>query len=209
MAPPGGGKGTQARLLRDRLNIPHLSTGEMLRNAGRAGTPVGLQAKALIDKGNFVPDEMIISIISERLDEPDCKEGFILDGFPRTIPQAEALDKMLAEMGIELSKVISIEVKDEDIVKRMSGRRVCKGCGMSYHIVYKKPTAEGTCDKCGESLILRDDDKPEVVLDRLKVYYEKTAPLKDYYKKTGKLVLVEGQEEVADTTALVNEALKA
>ena len=136
--------------------------------------------------------------------------GEIVPFFPfLTAVKSGETGEMLAEMGIELSKVISIEVKDEDIVKRMSGRRVCKGCGMSYHIVYKKPTAEGTCDKCGESLILRDDDKPEVVLDRLKVYYEKTAPLKDYYKKTGKLVLVEGQEEVADTTALVNEALKA
>ena len=206
---PGAGKGTQAELICSRLAIPTISTGNIIREAMKNGTEMGLKAKAAVEAGKLVSDDVVIGIIKDRLKMDDCKNGFILDGFPRTIPQAEALDKMLAEMGIELSKVISIEVKDEDIVKRMSGRRVCKGCGMSYHIVYKKPTAEGTCDKCGESLILRDDDKPEVVLDRLKVYYEKTAPLKDYYKKTGKLVLVEGQEEVGDTTALVNEALKA
>ena len=202
---PGAGKGTQAEKISEKYGIPQISTGAILREAIAAETPLGLKVKAVMEGGGLVSDEDVIAIVKERLQKDDCKNGFILDGFPRTIPQAEALDKMLAEMGIELSKVISIEVKDEDIVKRMSGRRVCKG----YHIVYKKPTAEGTCDKCGESLILRDDDKPEVVLDRLKVYYEKTAPLKDYYKKTGKLVLVEGQEEVADTTALVNEALKA
>mgnify|MGYP000246110106 CR=1 FL=1 len=209
LGPPDAGKGTQAVRICERLGIPQISTGEIFRENLKRNTPLGREIKEFMEKGELVPDDIVLKIVEERLSHGDCAKGFILDGFPRTIPQAEALDKMLAEMGIELSKVISIEVKDEDIVKRMSGRRVCKGCGMSYHIVYKKPTAEGTCDKCGESLILRDDDKPEVVLDRLKVYYEKTAPLKDYYKKTGKLVLVEGQEEVADTTALVNEALKA
>ena len=206
---PGAGKGTQAEIICEHLNIPAVSTGNIIREALKSGTEMGLRAKSFVDAGKLVPDEVVIGIIQERLAKDDCKNGFILDGFPRTIPQAEALDRMLAEMGIELSKVISIEVKDEDIVKRMSGRRVCKGCGMSYHTVYKKSAVEGKCDKCGESLILRDDDKPEVVIDRLKVYHEKTAPLKDYYKKTGKLVLVEGQEEVKDTTALVNEALKA
>ena len=206
---PGAGKGTQAEVISEALSIPQISTGNMLREAVKNGTEYGLKAKAAMDSGALVSDEIVIGILKDRIAQDDCKGGFILDGFPRTIPQAEALDRMLAEMGIELSKVISIEVKDEDIVKRMSGRRVCKGCGMSYHTVYKKSAVEGKCDKCGESLILRDDDKPEVVIDRLKVYHEKTAPLKDYYKKTGKLVLVEGQEEVKDTTALVNEALKA
>ena len=206
---PGSGKGTQASLISERYGLPHVSTGDIFRENISKGTPIGLKIKSIIDGGDLAPDELTIAIVKERLSQPDCKDGYLLDGFPRTIPQAEALDRMLAEMGIELSKVISIEVKDEDIVKRMSGRRVCKGCGMSYHTVYKKSAVEGKCDKCGESLILRDDDKPEVVIDRLKVYHEKTAPLKDYYKKTGKLVLVEGQEEVKDTTALVNEALKA
>ena len=206
---PGAGKGTQAEKISERYGIPQISTGAILREAIAAETPLGLKVKSVMEGGGLVSDEDVIAVVKERLQKDDCKNGFILDGFPRTIPQAEALDRMLAEMGIELSKVISIEVKDEDIVKRMSGRRVCKGCGMSYHTVYKKAAVEGKCDKCGESLILRDDDKPEVVIDRLKVYHEKTTPLKDYYKKTGKLVLVEGQEEVKDTTALVNEALKA
>ena len=201
---PGAGKGTQAEKISERYGIPQISTGAILREAIAAETPLGLKVKSVMEGGGLVSDEDVIAVVKERLQKDDCKNGFILDGFPRTIPQAEALDRMLAEMGIELSKVISIEVKDEDIVKR-----VCKGCGMSYHTVYKKAAVEGKCDKCGESLILRDDDKPEVVIDRLKVYHEKTAPLKDYYKKTGKLVLVEGQEEVKDTTALVNEALKA
>lgn len=206
---PGAGKGTQAELISEKYGIPQISTGAILREAIAAETPLGLKVKAVMDNGELVSDEDVVAIVKERLLKDDCKNGFILDGFPRTIPQAEALDKMLADMGIELSKVVSIEVKDEDIVKRMSGRRVCLHCGMSYHVLYKKPHVEGICDKCGEALVCRDDDKPEVVLERLSVYHEKTAPLKDYYEKTGKLVLVEGQEELADTTALVNKALEA
>ena len=158
MAPPGGGKGTQARLLRDRLNIPHLSTGEMLRNAGRAGTEIGLRAKALIDKGNFVPDEMIISIISERLDEPDCKEGFILDGYPRTLPQAKALDELLFEKGRRLDHVIEIQVPDDMIIQRIIGRFSCADCGAMYHDTLKPTKVFGKCDECGGSNFLRRQD---------------------------------------------------
>lgn len=200
---PGAGKGTQAELICERLSIPTISTGNMIREAMKNGTEMGAKAKAYVDAGNLVPDEVVIGIIQERLSEKDCENGFILDGFPRTIPQAEALDKM----GIDIDTVLSIEVADEKIVKRMSGRRVCESCGASYHTEYKKPLKEGVCNACGGNLVCRKDDAPETVLDRLRVYHEQTEPLKGYYEKTGKLKTVEGQEELSDTTALVFQAL--
>ena len=201
---PGAGKGTQAEKVSEKLGIPTISTGNIIREALKNETEMGLKAKSFIESGKLVPDEVVIGIIKDRLAEDDCKNGFILDGFPRTIPQAEALDTM----GIKIDKVIDIEVADEKIVQRMSGRRVCPDCGASYHTEYKKPAKDGICNACGAELVIRKDDKPEVVLDRLSVYHEQTEPLKDYYSKTGKLVIVEGQEEVKDTTALVFKALE-
>lgn len=202
MAPPGGGKGTQARLLRDRLNIPHLSTGEMLRNAGRAGTEIGLRAKALIDKGNFVPDEMIIAIISERLDEPDCKEGFILDGYPRTLPQAKALDELLFEKGRRLDHVVEIQVPDDIIIQRIIGRFSCSDCGAMYHDTLKPTKVFGKCDDCGGSNFLRrQDDNWQTVVDRLKTYRMMTTPVLPYYQHEGLLETIDGTggvEEVAE-----------
>lgn len=201
---PGAGKGTQAEKICEKYNIPAVSTGNIIREALKNGTDMGLKAKSYIDAGALVPDEVVIGIIKERLAEDDCKNGFILDGFPRTIPQAEALDTM----GINIDKVVDIEVPDEKITARLSGRRVCLKCGATYHLEYKKPKQDGICDICGDELVQRKDDKPETVIDRLNVYHEQTEPLKDYYAKTGKLVVVEGQEEVADTTALVFKALE-
>ena len=202
---PGCGKGTQARILKEKVAICHLSTGEMLRAEAAKGTPLGLEIKALLDKGEFATDEMIINMVSKRIDEDDCRNGFILDGFPRTIPQAEALDAS----GVVIDRVIDIEVPDEKIVTRMSGRRVCEKCGSSYHLLYKKPAVEGVCTNCGGTLVQRKDDHPDTVKDRLRVYHEQTEPLKEYYEKQGKLHIVEGQEEVADTTALTLKALEA
>ncbi len=200
---PGAGKGTQAEIASEKFGIPAISTGAIIREAIKTGTVMGLAAKEYTEKGALVPDSVVIGIIKERLEKEDCKNGFILDGFPRTVPQAEALD----EMGIELDKVVSIEVPDEKIVARMSGRRVCATCGASYHIDYK-PSKDGkTCDNDGTELTLRKDDSPEVVLSRLDIYHEQTEPLKDFYLAKGKLRLVEGQEEVADTTRLTLEAL--
>lgn len=201
---PGAGKGTQAEKVSEKLAIPTVSTGNIIRAALKNGTPMGLKAKAFIESGKLVPDDVVIGIIKDRLAEADCKNGFILDGFPRTIPQAEALD----EMGIVIDKVIDIEVADERIVARMSGRRVCKNCGNSYHLEYKKPAKENVCDACGGPLVQRKDDAPETVLERLKIYHTETEPLKDYYEKQGKLFIVEGQEEVKDTTALTLKALE-
>ena len=201
---PGAGKGTQAEKICDKLGIPAISTGNIIREALANGTEMGLKAKEYINAGQLVPDEVVIGIIKERLAKDDCANGFILDGFPRTIPQAQALD----EMGVVIDKVIDIEVADETVVRRMSGRRVCSKCGASYHLEYKKPITDGICDSCGAELIQRKDDHPDTVLDRLTVYHEQTEPLKDYYEKTGKLKVVEGQEEVKDTTRLVFEALE-
>lgn len=201
---PGAGKGTQAEKICEKFNIPAVSTGNIIREALKNGTDMGLKAKSYIDAGQLVPDDVVIGIIKERLAKDDCANGFILDGFPRTIPQAEALDTM----GIVIDKVVDIEVPDEKITARLSGRRVCLKCGATYHLEYKKPSKEGICDVCGDELVQRKDDKPETVLDRLNVYHEQTEPLKDYYSKTGKLVIVEGQEEVADTTALVFKVLE-
>lgn len=201
---PGAGKGTQAEKICEKYNIPAVSTGNIIREALKNGTDMGLKAKSYIDAGALVPDDVVIGIIKERLAEDDCKNGFILDGFPRTIPQAEALDTM----GINIDKVVDIEVPDDKIAARLSGRRVCLKCGATYHLEYKKPKQDGICDVCGDELVQRKDDKPETVIDRLNVYHEQTEPLKDYYAKTGKLVIVEGQEEVAQTTALVFKALE-
>ena len=200
---PGAGKGTQAEKICEKLSIPTISTGNIIRAALKNGTEMGKKAQKFIDAGQLVPDDVVIGIIKERLFEDDCKDGFILDGFPRTIPQAEALD----EMGIEIDCVLSIEVPDEKIVARMSGRRVCPTCGATYHTEYKKPEKDGICNGCGAELIIRKDDEPATVLDRLHVYHEQTEPLKDYYAKTGKLRTVIGQEELADTTKLTFETL--
>ena len=201
---PGAGKGTQAEVVCKALNIPEISTGNIIREALAQGTEMGLKAKSFMDAGQLVPDDVVIGIIKERLAKDDCANGFILDGFPRTIPQAEALDAM----GVIIDRVIDIEVPDEKIAARMSGRRVCKDCGSSYHLEYKAPKAEGICDACDGELIQRKDDAPETVLDRLAVYHKQTEPLKDFYSKKGILRIVEGQEEIADTSALTLKALE-
>ena len=201
---PGAGKGTQAEIISEKYNIPTISTGNIIRAALKNGTEMGLKAKSYIDAGELVPDDVVIGIIKERLSESDCKDGYILDGFPRTIPQAEALDKM----GFAIDAALSIEVADSEIVKRMSGRRVCEKCGASYHTVFKKPAKEGVCNVCEGKLVTRKDDESETVKNRLNVYHEQTEPLKDYYKNYGKLITVEGQDEVKDTTRLVLEALE-
>ncbi|HIW53576.1 MAG TPA: adenylate kinase [Candidatus Ruthenibacterium merdigallinarum] len=202
---PGAGKGTQAEVICDRLGIPAVSTGNILREAMKKGTEMGMKAKAYIDSGALVPDDVIISIIKERLAADDCRGGFILDGVPRTVAQAEALE----EMGVEIDAVIDIEVPDEVIVKRLSGRRVCAACGASYHTIYKPSTRPDTCDRCGGKLIVRKDDEPSTILERLNVYHEQTEPLVEFYRQRGKLVVVEGQEAVADTTRLLFEKLEA
>ncbi len=202
---PGAGKGTQAAVICEHLQIPTISTGNIIREALRTGTEMGLKAKAFIEAGKLVPDEVVIGIIEERLQNDDCKNGFILDGFPRTIPQAEALDKM----GVTIDKVIDIEVPDEVIVTRLSGRRVCEKCGRPYHLVDLKPRVEGVCDDCTGALIQRKDDHIDTVKARLEIYHAETEPLIDYYKAQGKLAVIEGQNTVSDTTALTLKALEA
>lgn len=203
LGPPGAGKGTQAEILNKKLGIPTISTGNILRAAVKNGTPVGLKAKEYMDAGKLVPDEVIIGVISERLAEADCQNGFILDGVPRTIPQAEALEKA----GISFDAVVSIEISDEEIVERMAGRRVCTACGAPYHVKNMPPKGEGVCDACGGKLEARADDKPEVVRDRLQVYHKETAPLKDFYAARNLLKTVDNQPTVAETTTAILNAL--
>ena len=200
---PGAGKGTQAERLCKVLDIPTISTGNILRAAVKNGTPTGLKAKAFMDAGKLVPDEVIIGIITERLAEDDCKNGYILDGVPRTIPQAEAMEKA----GINFDAVVSIEVADQVIMERMSGRRVCESCGASYHLVAVPPKVAGVCDSCGGKLVQRKDDAPETVKDRLEVYHKETEPLKDFYAQRGLLKSVENQPSVEATTAAILKAL--
>ena len=200
---PGAGKGTQAERICNELGIPAISTGNIIREALSNGTEMGLKAKSYIEAGKLVPDDVVIGIIKERLAADDCAAGYVLDGFPRTIPQAEALDAM----GAEIDRVVDIEVPDEAITRRMSGRRVCK-CGATYHMEWKKPAKDGVCDICGGELYRRKDDEPETVLDRLKVYHDQTEPLKDYYEKQGKLRIVDGDKPIDEITRLVLEALK-
>ena len=204
MGAPGAGKGTQSSKISAKYNIPAVSTGDMLRAAVKAGTKLGLSAKEYMDAGKLVPDEVVVGIIKDHLSTEACANGFILDGFPRTIPQAEALESM----GVKIDVVLSIEVPDDKIIARMSGRRVC-ACGASYHVEYIKPQVDGVCDKCGAQLYIRDDDREETVANRLKTYHAQTEPLKGFYSERGNLICVEGQEEVADTTALVLGALEA
>ena len=200
---PGAGKGTQAEFISKRLGIPTVSTGNMLRSAVKNGTPTGLKAKEYMDAGKLVPDEVIIGIVSERLQEADCAGGYILDGVPRTIGQAEALEAA----GIQFDVALSIEISDQEIVDRMSGRRTCPDCGATYHIVNAPPKAEGVCDSCGAALIQRPDDKPETVLNRLKVYHDETEPLKGFYEERGVLKMVANQPTIEDTTAVIFETL--
>ena len=200
---PGAGKGTQAEILSRRLGIPTISTGAMLRAAMKAGTPVGLRAKEYVDNGRLVPDEVIIGIVKERLAMEDCKNGCILDGMPRTIPQAAAL----MEKGIIFDAVVSIEICDDVIEGRMTGRRVCPACGASYHVVANPPKTEGICDTCGKELVIRKDDNPETVRNRLQVFHAETEPLKDFYSKLGVLKLVEGNQPIEDATRDILAAL--
>lgn len=200
---PGAGKGTQADILSKQLNIPTISTGNILRAAVKAGTPVGLKAKALIEAGQLVSDEVIMGILSERLAHDDCAGGYILDGVPRTIPQAEAMERM----GIDVDVALSIEIEDETIVKRMSGRRTCSDCSETYHVVFNPPQKENVCDKCGGKLVMRKDDSPETVLERLRVYHNETEALKDFYAQRNKLRVVENQDTIEDTTAVIRKEL--
>jgi adenylate kinases len=202
---PGAGKGTQAENASEVFAIPAISTGAIIRESIKAGTEAGKAVKVYTEAGKLVPDEIVINIIKERLAKDDCVNGFILDGFPRNVPQAEVLDAM----GVEIDVALSIEVDDDRIIERMGGRRVCGSCGSTYHTLYNPSSKGDNCDKCGEALITRKDDMPEVVKNRLDIYHEETEPLKEYYAKKGKLKLVIGQEEVADTTALTVEALKS
>ena len=202
---PGAGKGTQAEILCDKLGIPTISTGNILRAAVKDGTPMGLKAKSFMDAGALVPDEVIVGIVKERLAQPDCARGFILDGMPRTIAQGEALE----QKGVEIDKVINLVVADEEITKRMSGRRVCAKCGASYHMVNKRPSVEGVCDRCGGELVIRKDDEPATVLDRLKAYHEQTEPLVEFYRQRGKLVDAPDQGSIEANTAFVLKLLEA
>ena len=202
---PGAGKGTQAKMIAEKYSIPHISTGDIFRANIKNGTELGKKAKSFIDKGQLVPDELTLDLIMDRFKEDDCKNGYVLDGFPRTIPQAEALDEALMANGEKVDFAIDIDVPDENIVRRMGGRRACVNCGATYHIVYSPTKVEGKCDKCGEELIVRDDDKPETVLSRLEVYHNQTQPLIDYYNEQGILKSVDGTIDMKD---VFNEIVK-
>jgi adenylate kinase len=193
---PGAGKGTQAAKLAEAYQIPHISTGDIFRANIKGGTELGKKAKSYMDQGKLVPDELVCDLVADRIKQDDCTKGFILDGFPRTVPQAEALDKTLNEMNLVLDAAVDVDVPDDHIVRRMGGRRACLKCGATYHIVYNKPSKEGVCDTCGSDLVQRDDDKPETVQTRLQVYHDQTQPLIDYYSKAGVLKSVDGTQDM-------------
>lgn len=203
---PGAGKGTQAKKLAVKYKIPHISTGDIFRLNIKAGTPIGLKAKVYIDQGQLVPDDLVVELVIDRLKQPDCERGYLLDGFPRTIPQAQALDAALDQKNDSIDCAIDVNVPDENIIKRMSGRRACLNCGATYHIEHIPPKKEGICDVCGNDLILREDDKPETVKKRLEVYHKQTQPLIDYYRKKKKLLSVDGTK---DMDAVFNNIMKA
>ena len=209
LGPPGAGKGTQAAKIIEKYDIPHISTGDIFRANIKEGTELGKKAQEYMNKGELVPDELVVDLVVDRVQQDDCKNGYVLDGFPRTIPQAEALDKALAEFGDKIDYAIDVNVPDENIVKRMGGRRACVGCGATYHLVYAPTKTEGICDVCGKELILRDDDKPETVQKRLNVYHEQTQPLIDYYTKAGILKTVDGTVDINDVFAAIVEILGA
>lgn len=200
---PGAGKGTQAKMIAEKYSIPHISTGDIFRANIKNGTELGKKAKEYMDKGLLVPDELTCDLVVDRIQQEDCKNGYILDGFPRTIPQAEALDAALAKLNEKMDYAINVEVPDENIVRRMGGRRACVGCGATYHIVYNAPAKENVCDACGGELTLRDDDKPETVQKRLTVYHEQTQPLIDYYTKQGIVAEVDGTIDMQDVFAAI------
>ena len=200
---PGAGKGTEVKMIADKYEIPHISTGDIFRANSKNGTELGKEAKKYMDQGLLVPDELTVKILLDRVAQPDCANGYVLDGFPRTIPQAEVLDKALTELNDKIDYAINVDVPDENIVKRMSGRRACVACGATYHIEHIPPKKEGVCDKCGEPLILRDDDKPETVLNRLKVYHDQTQPLIDFYTGKGVLKSVDGTVDMQDVFASI------
>ncbi|MBD5477004.1 MAG: adenylate kinase [Lachnospiraceae bacterium] len=195
---PGAGKGTQAKMIAEKYEIPHVSTGDIFRANIKNGTQLGMEAKQYMDQGLLVPDELTVKILLDRVAKEDCKNGYVLDGFPRTIPQAEVLDKALSQLGDKIDYAINVDVPDENIVRRMGGRRACLSCGATYHIEHVPPKAEGICDSCGQELVLRDDDKPETVQNRLNVYHEQTQPLIEFYSKKGVLQTVDGTMDMND-----------
>ena len=202
---PGAGKGTQAKMIAEKYTIPHVSTGDIFRANIKNGTELGMETKKYMDQGQLVPDELTVKILLDRVAKDDCKNGYVLDGFPRTIPQAEVLDKALTELGDKIDYAINVDVPDENIVRRMSGRRACVTCGATYHLVHIPPKAEGICDTCGSELILRDDDKPETVKNRLDVYHKQTQPLIDFYTENNVLKTVDGTVDMKDVfQAIVN-----
>ena len=204
---PGAGKGTQAKMLADKYGIPHISTGDIFRANIKNNTELGKKAKGYMDAGQLVPDELVVDLVVDRIKAEDCMKGFILDGFPRTIPQAEALDYALNNRNEKIDYAINVDVPDENIITRMSGRRACVGCGATYHIVYNPTKVEGICDACGQNLILRDDDKPETVKKRLEVYHEQTQPLIDHYEAKGALLTVDGTQDINDVFAAITKVL--
>lgn len=205
---PGAGKGTQAKMIADKYSIPHVSTGDIFRANIKNGTALGMEAKQYMDQGQLVPDELTVKILLDRVAQEDCKNGYVLDGFPRTIPQAEVLDQALTELGDSIDYAINVDVPDENIIKRMSGRRACVACGATYHIVHIPTKVEGICDRCGAELILRDDDKPETVKKRLDVYHTQTQPLIDYYTAKGVLKEVDGTRDMQDVFADIVKILE-
>ncbi len=208
LGPPGAGKGTQAKKISAQFRIPQISTGDMLREAVKNGTALGKMAKSFMDQGGLVPDEVVIGIVKERLAAPDCSKGFILDGFPRTIPQAQALDRVAGELKKNIGAVVSLEVDAKELMERLCGRRTCPACGAMYHVTFNPPKAEGKCDKCGGALIQRDDDKEETIRTRLTNYDKSTAPLIEYYKKAGKLKAVKATGDIGDIYAKIVKILQ-
>ncbi|MGD8561437.1 MAG: adenylate kinase [Desulfarculaceae bacterium] len=207
LGPPGAGKGTQAKMLIDEYGIPQISTGDMLREAVKNQTALGLEAKKYMDSGQLVPDEVVIGLVRERIARPDCEKGFMLDGFPRTVPQAEELDKVLSEMSKKIDHVVSIEVPNQELMGRLTGRRTCKNCGQGYHVMFDPPQKEGQCDKCGGELFQRDDDNEQTVANRLKVYDDQTKPLIDYYQGKGLLRPIDGVGAIPDIFGRVKAVL--
>lgn len=205
---PGAGKGTQAKMIADTYGLPHVSTGDIFRMNIKNGTQLGMEAKTYMDQGLLVPDELTVRILLDRVAQEDCKNGYVLDGFPRTIPQAEVLEDALTKLGDQIDFAINVEVPDENIIRRMGGRRACLSCGATYHIEHVPPKKEGVCDVCGQQLVLRDDDKPDTVKNRLRVYQEQTQPLIDFYTKKGVLRSVDGTQDMQDVFAAIKEILQ-